>query len=271
MKVKLNSYKLLFHFLDLLSNSKWLHKLVINKKVYLGVSIISLTMMNSACSSDKDNANNENPINYSNKDKNSDTTKTDSESSSNNQGPNEEPTKRIKKQPFSTTLCYISIDNQPTEEELDYTELYPFSFFEKGIDINCYDIAEESEINDYQTITDKYNDHAENILSANGVYIIAEKMPEFRGGNDSLQKYITSNLKYPKTAIENKESGVVYVKFIVEKDGTITNASVVKSLSQKLDSEALRLVKKMPEWKPGSIDSESVRVWVFLPIKFKVD
>ena len=120
-------------------------------------------------------------------------------------------------------------------------------------------------------IEDKIMDIPENIISANGVYISAEKMPEFKGGNDSLQKYITSNLKYPKTAIENEESGVIYIKFIVEKDGKITNASIVKSLSPKLDAEALRLVKKMPEWKPGSIDSEPVRVWVFLPIKFKVD
>jgi len=57
----------------------------------------------------------------------------------------------------------------------------------------------------------------------------------------------------------------------VEKDGKITNACIVKSLSPKLDAEALRSVKKMPEWIPGSIDLEPVRVWIFLPIKFKVD
>ncbi len=96
-------------------------------------------------------------------------------------------------------------------------------------------------------------------------------MPEFKGGNDSLQKFITTNLKYPKNAIQKGESRVVYVKFIVEKDGKITNASVVKSQYPKLDAEALRLSKIMPLWKPGSINSEPVRVWIFLPIKFKVD
>jgi TonB family protein len=281
MKIKLHSYKLLFRLLDFLSNSKWLHKLVVDQKVYLGASIISLSMVNSACTSDKENTKNEHNTNYSNKKKGLNTQKNDSNNSLSTQDSIHKSTNHRIKPLITTSLCYVIIGDYPIEKKLDSTELYPYSLvsscyinfsesiYDKSeIEITtCYDMPNEEWNN---VIKDTITDIPENIISADGVYISAEKMPEFKGGNDSLQKFITTNLKYPKNAIQKGESGVVYVKFIVEKDGKVTNISVVKKLSPKQDAEALRLVKKMPAWKPGSIDDEPVRVWVFLPIKFNI-
>lgn len=253
MKIKLKSYKLLFQLLDILSNSKWLNKLVVNKKVYLGAAIISTSLANSGCSSDKEKGNKldtsdkssiseRKPINNSKNEV--------SDSSTINQSSNSILKSKNKSNTIVTVTCYIKI-----EDDIEVT--------------TCYDIVQPTP--EIYKIEDKITEAPENIISANGVYISAEKMPEFKGGYDSLQKFITTNLKYPKSAIQKGDSRVVYVKFIVEKDGKITNASVVKSQYPKLDAEALRLVKIMPEWISGSINSEPVRVWYFLPIKFKVD
>ncbi len=104
MKIKLNSYILLFRLLDILSNNKWVHKLVVNRKVYLGASIISLTLMNNACSSDNADTNNKKEINFSNKNKSSNSIKIDTTKNPNNHIFSEDLKKSIEKQIFTTTL-----------------------------------------------------------------------------------------------------------------------------------------------------------------------
>lgn len=102
------------------------------------------------------------------------------------------------------------------------------------------------------------------------IYIKVEKMPEFVGGYNVLRYYLATNLKYPCEALMNKIEGRVVMQFIVEKDGSITNVRVARKLSPELDKEALRILKKMPNWNPGMKDGEPVRVKYTMPILFRL-
>ena len=103
------------------------------------------------------------------------------------------------------------------------------------------------------------------------VFTVVEKMPEYPGGNDERVKFLVKNIKYPEEARKNGISGTVYISFIVEKDGEITNEKVLKGVDESLDNEALRVVKMMPAWKPGIQRGEPVRVQFNLPIQFNLD
>ncbi|MFB6341537.1 TonB family protein [Saccharicrinis sp. FJH62] len=105
-------------------------------------------------------------------------------------------------------------------------------------------------------------------VDENVVFQIVEQMPEFPGGSDAMMKFISDNLDYPVEAQKNKIQGKVYVNFIVEKDGTVDNIKVVRSVDQLLDKEAVRLIKAMPKWSPGKQRGKNVRVSYMLPINF---
>lgn len=95
-------------------------------------------------------------------------------------------------------------------------------------------------------------------------------LPEFPGGIDALVRYLSTSIIYPKEASRNGESGKVIVSFIVEKDGSISSIKVAKNVSKSLDEEAVRVISKMPKWKPGMEDGEYVRVKFNLPVSFKI-
>lgn len=98
----------------------------------------------------------------------------------------------------------------------------------------------------------------------------AQIMPEFVGGETALMRYINSNINYPQIAIENDIQGKVYVKFIVNKEGKIENAEIVRSVHESLDKEALRIIQSMPEWKAGMNGNQAVSVNMIIPINFKL-
>ncbi|HEX8039027.1 MAG TPA: TonB family protein, partial [Chryseosolibacter sp.] len=93
--------------------------------------------------------------------------------------------------------------------------------------------------------------------------------PEFPGGYEALYKFISSNMIYPRAAVEAKTQGSVYVQFVVAADGSITDVRTVKGLSRECDQEAERVVSLMPKWKPGKINGKAVFVRYILPVKFK--
>ena len=93
-------------------------------------------------------------------------------------------------------------------------------------------------------------------------------MPSFPGGN--VQKWISKNVKYPVLAMENGIQGKVYIQFVIEKDGSITDVKVVRGVDASLDKEAVRVVKAMPKWKPGKQRGKPVRVSYTLPINFQL-
>jgi protein TonB len=108
------------------------------------------------------------------------------------------------------------------------------------------------------------------IVPGEEVYDIAEIEPSFPGGDEAMAKWIQQNVYYPDEAADMGEQGIVYVKFIVDKDGSVVNAEVRKGVSKALDNEALRIVRMMPKWIPGEQDGKKVRVSFTLPISFKL-
>lgn len=99
---------------------------------------------------------------------------------------------------------------------------------------------------------------------------VVEDIPQFPGGANEFIKWLTKNLRYPSQAQKQKIEGKVMVQFIVEIDGSISNLEVVKSVAPALDMEAMRVMKKMPQWKPGMQNNEPCRTMVCIPIVFKL-
>nr|MBP7472978.1 energy transducer TonB [Prevotella sp.] len=105
----------------------------------------------------------------------------------------------------------------------------------------------------------------------NKVFDVVEQMPSFPGGNGALMSYLASNIKYPVVAQENGVQGRVVVSFVVERDGSITDVNVVKSVDPSLDREAQRVVRSMPRWNPGKQNGSAVRVKYNVPVSFRLN
>lgn len=98
--------------------------------------------------------------------------------------------------------------------------------------------------------------------------VIVEQMPQFPGGEKAMKKFINKNLRYPKESLKKGTSGRVIVTFVVDTDGKVCDAEVLRSVHPLLDAEAVRLVQSMPDWTPGMQDGKPVRVKYTLPIAF---
>ncbi len=102
------------------------------------------------------------------------------------------------------------------------------------------------------------------------IFQVVEEMPEFPGGMAECMKFLAKNIKYPTIAQENGVQGRVIVQFVVNKDGTIVDPVVVRSVDPYLDKEALRVIKAMPKWKPGKQRGKAVRVKYTVPVTFRL-
>ena len=103
------------------------------------------------------------------------------------------------------------------------------------------------------------------------VYQIVEQMPEFPGGEAELILYISKNIHYPQEAKEKGIQGRVFIGFVIEKDGSVSNIRNLRGVDSELDAEAMRVVESMPRWKPGMHRGEPVRVSYQIPIVFKLE
>ena len=102
------------------------------------------------------------------------------------------------------------------------------------------------------------------------VFDVVEEMPSFPGGNGALMSYLNGNTKYPVVAQENGVQGKVIISFVVERDGSISDVRVARSVDPSLDREAQRVVKSMPRWKPGKQNGSAVRVKYTVPVVFRL-
>ncbi len=105
---------------------------------------------------------------------------------------------------------------------------------------------------------------------SNKVFDVVEEMPSFPGGQAALMSFLSSNIKYPVVAQENGVQGRVIVGFVVERDGSITDVKVMRSVDPSLDREAQRVVRAMPRWKPGKQNGSAVRVKYTVPVVFRL-
>jgi len=131
---------------------------------------------------------------------------------------------------------------------------------------------------------DQGSDEAEHVLKVNEkvvdevppaveetkIFEVVEQMPSFPGGDAALMQFLSKNIKYPVVAEENGIQGRVIATFVVERDGSITDVKVVKSVDPSLDKEAVRVLKSMPKWIPGKQNGSAVRVKYTVPVTFRL-
>ena len=122
----------------------------------------------------------------------------------------------------------------------------------EAVEIKYVPVVEEEEVEEQQ------------------IFQVVEEMPEFPGGMAECMKFLAKNIKYPTIAQENGVQGRVIVQFVVNKDGTIVDPVVVRSVDPYLDKEALRVIKAMPKWKPGKQRGKAVRVKYTVPVTFRL-
>ena len=147
--------------------------------------------------------------------------------------------------PPQTTIIEIVEDDEEIEEELEIMDT---------------EIDENTEIDIVEFV--------EEVVEEPEIFTIVEEMPSFPGGEAELFKYLGSNIKYPAMARDAGIQGIVYVTFVVKEDGKISDVRVLRGVGGGCDEEAVRVVEKMPSWKPGKQRGKSVRVQYNLPIRF---
>ena len=109
------------------------------------------------------------------------------------------------------------------------------------------------------------------ISDSSSIFITVETMPEFPGGEKALSQYLDSALIYPQYARESNIRGIVYVSFIIEKDGSVSKVEIMRGIGGGCDEEAVRLINSMPEWVPGRQNGLPVRVQYTLQVRFLIN
>ena len=137
---------------------------------------------------------------------------------------------------------------------------------EDEIDINA-EVDQDEVIEEYEFTPPEIEE--EEIVEAE-IFKVVEEMPEFPGGAAKLMEYIQKNIKYPMMARESDIQGRVFVNFVVEPDGSISNVTVMRGIGGGCDEEAVRVVNSMPNWKPGKQRGSAVRCAYTVPIIFKL-
>lgn len=117
----------------------------------------------------------------------------------------------------------------------------------------------------YQTTFSQVNNIKDTINNKPILYLMADKLPVFEGGNNKLQEFLNKNLKWP---YDFDGSGTVLISFIIRSDGSIKDIKVEKSLQIDCDNEAIRVIKLMPKWKPGKLCGKPVDVLIYFPVRF---
>lgn len=135
------------------------------------------------------------------------------------------------------------------------------------------ELDEELEIMDTEMSQDDIVDFSnlvfeEETRDEGEIFMIVEEMPEFPGGPEALQRYLSQSVRYPVIAQENGIQGRVYIQFVINQNGEVTNATILRGVDPSLDREALRVVEAMPKWKPGKQRNRPVRVSYTVPINF---
>lgn len=179
--------------------------------------------------------------------------------------------------------CFVAVDivvnseGNVIEANIKDTNTTNESFRKSALDTarkRKFDTTPNSSANRRMTIRYKFNAPAdsENSNADKEVkpFTTVEQMPQFKGGEDEMYRFIAKNLEYPIVAYETGVQGKVLVRFIIDENGNVTNPQVTKSLDPACDKEALRIVRMMPQWIAGKQNGRSVPVYFTLPIVFRL-
>ena len=126
-------------------------------------------------------------------------------------------------------------------------KLFLIMFFMAFVSVNAYSQSDDSD---------------------NSVYAMVDERAQFPGGQNEMLKYLQENLQYPEAAKANNVHGRVFVKFIVERDGSLSDIQIFRGLGSGCDEEAIRLIQSMPKWKPGKNKGKEVRTSMTVPVNF---
>jgi len=152
--------------------------------------------------------------------------------------------------PQQTTIIEIVEDDMEIEDEIE-------------IDVEADD---DTEMEEYIPVEEDDEEQEEA-----QIFTVVEAMPGFPGGEAARIKYLNNNIKYPQMARESGIQGRVFVTFVVEKDGSVTDVRVLRGIGGGCDEEAIRVIKNMPKWQPGKQRGKPVRVQFNMPILFKLN
>jgi len=191
---------------------------------------------------------------------------------------------------FELTSADVNVDFSLMEEEIEVEEeIIPITRQEEvkppppppppavsdilNIVEDDVELDDELEIMDTEMDQDAMVDYSNMVIEEETrdegeIFMIVEEMPEFPGGTAELQKYLATSVRYPVIAQENGVQGRVYIQFVINQNGEVTNAVVLRGVDPSLDKEALRVVQAMPKWKPGKQRNRPVRVSYTVPINF---
>nr|WP_199078011.1 energy transducer TonB [Pedobacter sp. ASV19] len=161
------------------------------------------------------------------------------------------------------------LKDPPTLKEIEHAAIGPVT--QAGVETNIATVPEAGAGNGIGT--GKGNGEGEavdNTIYENGTGSL-EAYPEFEGGMKGWAKFLQRNLRYPSMASEQEIQGKVFVSFVVEKDGSVSDVTLVKGIGGGCDEEALRVIKKSPRWKPGQQNGRSVRVRYNMPLSFTIN
>jgi protein TonB len=156
--------------------------------------------------------------------------------------------------------------NPPTIEDMDHAAVGPITQTGKETDLGTAPKEGDGNGTGAGTVTGEGSGTGEEIYTVTDI----ELYPEFEGGMKAWYKFIQRNLRYPSTAIDQEKQGKVFVSFVVERDGSISDVKVMKGVGYGMDEEASRVIKKSPKWKPGKQAGKPVRVRFNMPITFSM-
>ena len=153
------------------------------------------------------------------------------------------------KPPQQTTIIEIVEDDMEIDDEID-------------IDVEA---DETTEVEEYIPPAEEEEEEEAQIFT------VVESMPSFPGGPNARIRYLAENIKYPQMARESGIQGRVFVTFVVETNGSVTDVKIMRVIGGGCDEEALRVIKNMPKWNPGKQRGKPVRVQFNMPILFKLN
>lgn len=177
----------------------------------------------------------------------------------------EKPLPKLKSS-IKFTPPVIKPDEQVKEEETIKTQE---ELTKTNVNISVADVKGNDEVNGKDIA--ELNNLIVGEDTTSTPYTVVEQMPEFPGGELALRKYLATSVKYPVIAQENGIQGKVFVSFVVDTDGGISNVKVARGVDPSLDKEAMRVVKSMPKWIPGKQNGQAVRVSYTVPINFVLE
>ena len=167
----------------------------------------------------------------------------------------------------SEKFTAYEMDDEVKPEEVTKTQ---DEMAQSNIAVGAFNVEGQEEAEHVLKVNEKIVDEIPEVVEDTHVFEVVEQMPQFPGGDAALMQYLSSHIHYPAVAEENGIQGRVVCTFVVEKNGSITDVRVVRSVDAALDREAQRVIKSMPAWIPGKQNGAPVRVKYTVPVTFRL-